>query len=182
MTTSSSTTPIKFMKGSYPIQKYAIEDYLTYDLRNFIFQYAKEHYVFPKMSEEQERAVVRLFEADAPSLKFSREIFKNEKVAKRFIRYLESNVSNNGSDTFSYTCRTATENGIFFYAPNASKNSYDERQNKDLVRIFSPLLNEWANDCALKVEDLFEQVSLTKENEELTQLKALAKKYGKKLV
>lgn len=171
--------PIQFMKGQYPIQKEALKYYLEHDLMNLVFEYTKEHYILPKMTQEEEYQIKRLWEANLIS--FGKEIFKNEKVAQKLMKYLENEVAFNDRDTFSYTCRCASENGSFHYVSKTT-NIYEKNQNKELIKVFSPLLDTWGNDCALKIEELLKEVQVSKQQEEMKQLETLAKKFGKKLV
>ena len=177
---------IEFMKGQYKIQKYAIEEYLYSYFFDLIYQYTIDQYELPKHTcdegVEAYRSLYRSWKRN-----YNKDIFANEKVAKRFLKELESHFAYNGLDSFAYTCRYAAENTCFYYVAAAAtpgqKLSKDTiSQNATMVRIFNPLLSKWSNDMALLLEDIIDANRKIKEEAELMMLEQLTAKHGRRVV
>lgn len=175
---------VQFMKGQYKIQKYAIGDYLFPDFFDMVYQYTIDQYELPKHTHDEGVEAYRSL-CQAWERNYTKDIFANEKVAKRFLKKLESHFAYSSPDSFSYTCRYATENTRFYYvAPKTGDKLSKETlsQNASMVRIFNPLLNDWSNDMALLLEDIIEANREVQNEAELLMLDNLAAKHGRRLV
>lgn len=176
---------IQFMKGQFKVQKYAVNEYLN--LFDMIFGYTIDHYELPEYTQEEKQKVSRSIEREWHK-NYAKEIFSNEQVAKRFVKELEENFANNGSDSFAYTCRTAAESGVFFYTEETKLNELSKKSSKlykdmnaNMIRIFNPLLDKWANEMALLFEKHLVDIRAVEQKDELALLESLAKKHGKTL-
>lgn len=157
----------------YKIQKDAVGEYLQHDLFDMLFNYTVDNYQLPKMNEEELSECRYLLEGKAPDMQ--KAIFSNDKVAKRFIEELGKNFAYNGSDSFTYTCRFAAENTLFYYSPK------DKKHSRKMERIFNPVLDNLANDVALGIEDNLTLIRESKKNEEIALMERIAKKHSRKL-
>lgn len=168
-----------FMNGKFPVQKYAIIEYLEDDFDNMVKFYAHHHYELPATTREERYEIEQRIKKSS----YTKDIFATAKNTKLFLKELEDNFANNGSDSFSYTCRCAGENGVFHYYEKA-QSTYEKNQNKDVERIFSGLLDKWAEHYANSFVNLYDDVHTqhTEEHnkQELAELERLAKKTRQK--
>lgn len=180
---------VQFMKGQYKIQKYAVNEYFY--LFDMIFDYTIDYYELPEYTDEERKKVKNSIES-VWQKNYAKEIFANDQIAKRFVKELEKYFANNGSDSFAYTCRCAAEHGAFVYTRENIINEWSKKtsnttnmrkyykdENTKIIRIFNPLLDQWANDMALLFEQHLIENREQNQKEELEELERLAKKHGK---
>lgn len=166
---------MKFGTRGYPVQKYAVREYLHHDILDTLFDYTLDQYELPKMTENEVSQARDMFIERAPDM--SKAIFSNEQVTRKFIRYLEKNVAFNGRDTFSYTCRTLAENGDFIYIRGAKKKHLEER-NRAIVRVLNPVLDQLSNGVALGIEETLTDIRSNEKNQEMKLAEEIVAKHG----
>jgi len=161
--------------GKHTVRPSEVKQYLHHDLFELVYNYTIEQYELPQHTKDQSAQAYQQL-AQGWKRNFVKDLFANEKVAKRFIKELGDFFVDEGANSLAATCKNATDQAFYYVRAKGRLSKADQQHNAKMVRIFTPLLDQWSNDMALQLEDIIRKNTLS----DLARLEKLAGQHGRK--
>lgn len=160
--------------GKHTVRPSEVKQYLHHDLFELVYNHTVEQYELPQHTQEQ-RAQAYQQLAQGWKHDFVKDLFANEQVAKRFIKELKDFFVDEGAHSLIATYKNASDQA-FYYVSKGRLSKADQQHNAKMVRMFTPLLDQWSNDMALQLEDIIRKNTAS----DCARLEKLATQHGRK--